>query len=53
LVAFAQIVFLSETFIHLFATLFFPSFLLDFGKAVFKLFVLQQLLISIYRPYFL
>jgi len=31
---------LQPTFIHLFATLFFPFFLLDFGKAVFKLFVL-------------
>jgi len=50
LVAFAPIVFLGETFIYLFATLFFPFFLVDFGKAVFKLFVLQQLLISIYCP---
>jgi hypothetical protein len=39
-VAFGQIVFGRPIFIHLFATLFLPFFLLDFGKAVFKLFVL-------------
>ena len=33
-------VFLLKKIIHLFATLFFPFFLLDFGKSAFKLFVL-------------
>ncbi|MEG5041276.1 MULTISPECIES: hypothetical protein [unclassified Microcoleus] len=41
---------MRKTFIRLLATLFFPFFLLDFGKAVFKLFVLPAVFDNDFSP---